>query len=63
MSPILAAGLAQGTQRYFVSYIAIKKEKEVMLNPLLIDVCDNYLLNYGRYILKNNLISNIFHMC
>lgn len=43
---IIAAGLAQGTQKHFVSYIAIKKEKEVTLNPLLIDVCDSYLLLY-----------------
>jgi len=31
-----------------INFIAIKKEKEVTLNPLLIDVCDSYLLIYGR---------------
>jgi hypothetical protein len=45
---IIAASLAQGTQRHFVSYMAIKKEKEVTLNPLLPDVCDSYLLICGR---------------
>ena len=50
---IIAASLAQGTQRHFVSYMAIKKEKEVTLNPLLPDVCDSYLLICGRPATRN----------
>jgi hypothetical protein len=45
---IIAAGLAQGTRRHSVSYIAIKKEKAVTLNPLLPDVYNSFLLIYGR---------------
>ena len=35
-------------QKDGINFIANKKEKEVTLNPLLIDVCDSYLLIYGR---------------